>query len=60
MKKLISFVLGSTTIFFASNILFAQELPSDKKATKETVNLYRNLKKLLNKGIMFGLSLIHI
>jgi len=30
------------------------ELPSDKKATKETVNLYRNLKKLLNKGIMFG------
>jgi hypothetical protein len=54
MKKLISFVLGSTTIFFASNILFAQEFPSDKKATKETVNLYRNLKKLLNKGIMFG------
>ncbi len=31
-----------------------QDLPSDKKATKETVNLYHNLKKLLNKGIMFG------
>lgn len=29
-------------------------MPSDKKATKQTVNLYRNLKKLLNKGIMFG------
>lgn len=31
-----------------------QDLPSDKKATKETVNLYHNLKKLLQKGIMFG------
>jgi len=29
-------------------------LPSDKKATKETVTLYHNLKRLLNKGIMFG------
>src|SRR3982750_84952 len=28
--------------------------PSDKLATKEAVNLYRNLKKLLDKGIMFG------
>ena len=30
------------------------DLPIDAKATKETVNLYRNLKKLLGKGIMFG------
>lgn len=30
------------------------DLPSDRSATKETVNLYKNLKKLLNKGIMFG------
>ena len=29
-------------------------LPIDKKATKETVALYGSLKKLLNKGIMFG------
>ena len=29
-------------------------LPSDKNATKETLNLYNNLKKLLNKGVMFG------
>src|ERR1700748_2924917 len=28
--------------------------PADKKATKETIALYRNLKKLLNEGIMFG------
>jgi len=31
-----------------------RDLPCDKKATKETVTLYHNLKKLLNKGIMFG------
>ncbi len=30
------------------------KLPSDKKATKETVNLYNNLFRLLDKGIMFG------
>ena len=29
-------------------------LPVDKKATKETVALYKNLKRLLSKGIMFG------
>jgi mannan endo-1,4-beta-mannosidase len=28
--------------------------PIDKKATKETVALYKNLKRLLSKGIMFG------
>src|ERR1041385_8430323 len=30
------------------------DLPSDKKATKETIALYNNLKKLLDKGFMFG------
>lgn len=29
-------------------------LPVDKKATTETINLYGSLKKLLDKGIMFG------
>ncbi|MEO8416077.1 MAG: glycosyl hydrolase [Ginsengibacter sp.] len=29
-------------------------LPSDKKATQQTINLYHNLKKLEQKGIMFG------
>ncbi len=28
--------------------------PIDKKATQQTINLYHNLKRLLNKGIMFG------
>ena len=38
-----------------TGITFGQgDLPIDKEATKETINLYRNLKKLLNKGFMFG------
>jgi hypothetical protein len=28
--------------------------PIDKQATKQTVKLYNNLKKLLSKGVMFG------
>jgi hypothetical protein len=31
-----------------------KELPADRLATKETVALYNNLKKLVDKGIMFG------
>jgi mannan endo-1,4-beta-mannosidase len=35
---------------------FSQKLPvpADKKATKETVNLFRSLYELQNKGIMYG------
>jgi len=29
-------------------------LTSDKKSTKETMNLYKNLEKLIKKGFMFG------
>ena len=29
-------------------------LPSDKKATQRTINLYNNLRKVMNKGVMFG------
>jgi hypothetical protein len=40
---------------FLSSSLFAQtDLPADKQATNETVNLYHNLKKLMNKGFMIG------
>lgn len=42
------------TFFFISFYTFAQDLPADKQATKETINLYHNLKKLKDKGIMFG------
>jgi mannan endo-1,4-beta-mannosidase len=31
-----------------------KELPADKNATVQTVNLYNNLKKLSQKGFMFG------
>ncbi len=63
MAKNFSFFLAG--IFF-SQIVFAQpsfvsarnpsldDMPSDKKATIQTVNLYHNLKKLEKKGIMFG------
>jgi hypothetical protein len=54
MKKSLFFILSFLTIFLTGNLLFAQDLPGDKHATKETINLYRNLKKLMNKGIMFG------
>jgi mannan endo-1,4-beta-mannosidase len=30
------------------------DMPADKQATKETVNLYNNLKKLAQKGFLFG------
>jgi hypothetical protein len=33
---------------------YKDDLPVDRQATKETLNLYRNLKKLMKKGIMFG------
>jgi mannan endo-1,4-beta-mannosidase len=42
-------------IFCAPLLLCAQDdLSSDKNATKETISLYRNLKKLAEKGFMFG------
>ena len=34
--------------------MYSQDLPSDKNATKETIHLYRNLKRIINKGILFG------
>jgi hypothetical protein len=43
-----------TTIILLKANAFAQDLPADKNATKETINLYRNLKKLTGKGFMFG------
>jgi hypothetical protein len=52
MKKLgiiLFFLLVSLTY-----ILAQEKLPTDKKATKETVNLYNNLKIVINKGFMIG------
>lgn len=36
------------------NVANKSDLPADKNATKQTVALYNNLKRLLDKGIMFG------
>ena len=53
MKKAVLILVG---FIFVCNCFFlaAQETPCDKKATKETIALYKNLKRLLDKGIMFG------
>ncbi|MEO6453984.1 MAG: glycosyl hydrolase, partial [Ginsengibacter sp.] len=45
--------VSSTNLFFIKQDR-AQDLPIDKNATQQTIALYQNLKKLLNKGIMFG------
>ena len=54
MKKIFLIYFLGTFIHAANNKVSSQDRTTDKKATKETVNLYNNLKKLLNKGIMFG------
>jgi len=41
-------------IILVSPVFAGKSLPTDKKATKETVNLYRNLMKLQHEKIMFG------
>src|SRR5258705_9854557 len=48
------FLLACSANIFVTGCVAASELPSDKNATKETVNLYKNLKKLAGKGFMFG------
>jgi mannan endo-1,4-beta-mannosidase len=51
IKNLILFLL----LVIASRTTFSQEKQlTDDKATKETKNLYKNLQKLMQKGIMFG------
>ncbi len=52
-QKLAGFVFWVFMVAVSGNIK-AQTAPVDKQATKETVNLYRNLVKLRNKGFMFG------
>lgn len=50
MKKLSAWIFCLVWV----SSLAAQDKPADPQATKETVNLYRNLKKLAGSGIMFG------
>jgi len=53
-EKAVSKSSHSDTKKGAGNNISESDLPSDKQATKETVRLYNNLKRLLDKGIMFG------
>ncbi|WPQ61866.1 glycosyl hydrolase [Chitinophaga sancti] len=50
LKNICSMMIG---LAFSAHA-FAQDFPADKQATQETVNLYRNLKKLPEKGYLFG------
>lgn len=56
MIKCISTIQLSFLVYFCvlCGAAVAQHLSSDKKATRETVSLYRNLRKLINTGILFG------
>ena len=53
-------IMKTTNLLFLLSIItlygFGETLPvpADKKATKETVNLFRSLFKLQNKGVMYG------
>jgi len=46
--------LSLVLIFLAWNLVAQTEGPIDKKATKETKHVYKNLKKLSGKAILFG------
>jgi Glycosyl hydrolase family 26 len=41
-------------LFLLANDLAAQDLPVDKRATRETINLFHSLQKLPDKGFLFG------
>jgi beta-mannanase len=50
MKFFFTMTVQSLLLFHAQ----AQEFPADKRATPETIHLYRNLKALIDKGFLFG------
>jgi len=52
MKNWLAVILA--TIGWGCSTAQSEELPSDAKATKETVNLYRNMKKMAATGFFFG------
>lgn len=54
MMKARFFPAVGLLFLFSCKAAAQKELPVDKEATKETVNLYNNLKRLAEKGFMFG------
>lgn len=53
MKKFI-LILIAAVAFLQIPARAQDDWPVDKNATKETLNLYRNLKMIIHKGVMFG------
>ncbi|WP_167605640.1 glycoside hydrolase family 26 protein [Maribellus sediminis] len=48
-------LLSILSLLFLANITWAQKsMPTDSKATTETINLYRNLMQLQHEKLMFG------
>ncbi|MGF2411385.1 MAG: glycoside hydrolase family 26 protein [Ferruginibacter sp.] len=56
MKRWLTMGIFCIIFLLQKNLLTAQDafLPCDKNATKETIALYGNLKKLSQKGYLFG------
>src|SRR5438552_11358057 len=52
MSKAVSALVLS--LFFVQFLSAQTALPCDKQATTETINLYNNLKRNVNKGVMIG------
>ena len=52
MKSFYTFLF--LTVLAIGSLSGKEPLPADKKATKETVNLFRSLYKLQNTGVMYG------
>jgi beta-mannanase len=50
-KSILSCIIILSTVI---NVAAQTNLPCDIQATKETINLYNNLKKNLDKGVMIG------
>ncbi len=53
MKKTV-LLSALSVLFITINSAAQNSLPCDKQATPETINLYNNLKKSLDKGVMLG------
>jgi mannan endo-1,4-beta-mannosidase len=51
--KLASPILLAVFVLVSSSFMSGSG-PSDKKATRETVSLFRSLSELQNKGVMYG------
>ncbi len=54
MQKAVLVIIFFILLLKIDNAIAQADLPADKNATPETIHLYQNLKKNLNKGVMIG------